>query len=425
MDEQINIKPDASSPANILPTPTPRRAHVRRVFLRAVEQRPFLTVRSLGAFFSPVMTGKPAVRIEVCTDEDIKRLQDDQSVEVFEDFQFEPLVRWWERDDSAFGPMLPPWQTKAQHDVMEHINAPKAWEISKGKGVTIAIVDTGVDKSFVKFAQMSQDSFCPLPDADPWADGVGHGTMCASIACAGAKARYRGVAPEATLLSARSTFAATDLYLIYRHLIDRKRAGAFPGGLVVSNSFGHYACQAPTFADEKPFPEAHPFVDLVRECIKEGIVFVFAAGNAHADLFCHNAASSDTPNTIWATNSIDEVVTVGTVDWDETNQNAGAHANSSRGPGDWSKKKNKPDVVAPTYGEVAWGTDYKKMEWWGTSGACPQVAGLAALLLAKNPSLLPAQILQAVRDSARPLAGRPASCVGAGIIDCEKALKML
>ena len=249
--------------------------------------------------------------------------------------------------------------------------------------------------------------------------------MCASIACAGATAKYRGVAPEATLLSARSTFAATDLYLIYRHLIDRKRARAFPGGLVVSNSFGHNLCQAPTFGDGKPLPEAHPFVELVRECVKEGIVFVFAAGNAHADLCCNNAASSDTPNTIWATNSIDEVITVGTVNWDETNQSEGAHANSSRGPGDWSKKKNKPDVVAPTYGEVAWGAGYETREWWGTSGACPQVAGLAALMLAKKPGLTPAQILQAVRDGARTLTGKPANCVGAGLIDCEKALKML
>jgi subtilisin family serine protease len=159
--------------------------------------------------------------------------------------------------------------------------------------------------------------------------------------------------------------------------------------------------------------------------VKEGIVFVFAAGNAHADLCCKNPASNDSPNTIWATNSIDEVITVGTVDWEETNQNEGAHANSSRGPGDWSKNKSKPDVVAPTYGEVAWGSGFRKMEWWGTSGACPQAAGLAALMLAKKPSLTPAQILQAVRESARRLTGKPPNCVGAGIIDCENALKML
>jgi hypothetical protein len=422
MDEDLEVNADESIQQIALPTP--RNAHVRRVFIRAVEQRPFLTAGSLGAFYYPIMTGKPAVRIEICTDDDIKRLHDDKSVEVFEDFQFEPLVPWWQQSSgvSALTPQV--WQSKTQQHVMEHIKAPKAWETSTGKGVTIAIVDSGVDGTVTGFADKSPDSFCPLPDTNPWVDSIGHGTMCASIACAGETAKYRGVAPQARLLSARSTFAATDLYLIYRHLIDRKRAGAFAGGLVVSNSFGHNACLAPAFADGKTFPEAHPFVDLVRECIKEGILFVFAAGNANADL-CKNEATSDTPNTIWATNSIDEVITVGTVDWEETNQSAGAHANSSRGPGDWSRKKNKPDVVAPTYGEVTWGGGYQTMEWWGTSGACPQVAGLAALMLEKKPSLTPAQILQAVREGARPLAGKPVNCVGAGIIDCEKTLRML
>src|SRR5689334_11730918 len=113
MDEQIKINSDPPSPPNVVPMPTPQRAHVRRVFIRALEQRPFLAVRSLGAFFSPVMSGKPAVRIEVCTDDDIKRLHDDKSVEVFEDFQFEPMLRWWERESSGLGPMLPAWQSKA------------------------------------------------------------------------------------------------------------------------------------------------------------------------------------------------------------------------------------------------------------------------------------------------------------------------
>ena len=51
--------------------------------------------------------------------------------------------------------------------------------------------------------------------------------------------------------------------------------------------------------------------------------------------------------------------------------------------------------------------------------------GGGSLALATKPSLTPAQILKAVRESARPLPGKPANCVGAGIIDCDKALKML
>jgi subtilisin family serine protease len=61
------------------------------------------------------------------------------------------------------------------------------------------------------------------------------------------------------------------------------------------------------------------------------------------------------------------------------------------------------------------------MPWWGTSGACPQVAGLAALLLAVSPGLSPAQVADLIRKTCRPL-GASATCVGAGLIDCEAAV---
>lgn len=417
-DEHLPV-PSASQ----VPEVTPRAAAVRRVFVRARQAPPLLGLGTVGAIFAPFSMSGPAVRIELHTDDEIKRLADQKHVEVFEDFQFAPFdvppQEWWKRAPRLGAMMPPPWMSKTQADVMEHINAPQAWPESTGVGVTIAIVDTGVDVSIERFAYKSEHSISPVDDK-PWIDPVGHGTMCAAVACAGTEqAKYRGVAPNATLLSARSDFAATDLFLIYRHLLDLKRAGAFPGGLVVSNSYGHYSCAAPDF------PDGHPFVDVIRECVREGIVFVFAAGNNHAAGLCKYPAADEGPNTIWAMNGIDEVITVGTVDWTESNRRDGEHANSSRGPGDWSTRKDKPDVVAPTYGEVAWGGSHVPMEWWGTSGACPQVAGMAALLLAKKPDLTPAQILQIVRGSARMLPDSPAACVGAGIIDCGKALKLL
>jgi serine protease AprX len=302
---------------------------------------------------------------------------------------------------------------------MEHVKAPNTWPLSRGDGVTIAIVDTGTDASRPEFQRRSPHSYAPTL-SDPWKDLKGHGTMCAAIACGSNEGggRYNGVAPGATLLSARSTLRATDLYPLYEHLLEHKLEGSFDKGLVVSNSFALEVCQTPTYS------QRHPYADLVRACVRNGIVFVFAAGNNHADVCCGYPESNDHPNTIWAVNSIDEVITVGTVDWDESNQTPGrAHANSSRGSGQWSTRGDKPDVVAPTYGEVAWGAGYEHMEWWGTSGACPQVAGLVALLLSQNPALTPDQIRNIIRSSARSLPGQSQNCVGAGIIDCEKALE--
>lgn len=306
-------------------------------------------------------------------------------------------------------------------DVMDHNRASKAWSQSQGEAVTIAVVDTGTDGSMTEFPDRSPHSYAPS-FASPWADTVGHGTMCAAIACGtnAAGGRYNVVAPKATLLTARSTLFASDLYLIYQELLKHKRAGEFQKGLVVSNSYGLYTCTPPSY------PQGHPYVDLVRKCLSEGMVFVFAAGNNHAFGLCNYPEADDHPNTIWAVNSIDEIICVGTVDWNESNDSAGGeHANSSRGPGQWSTRLDKPDVVAPTYGEVVWGGGYQKMEWWGTSGACPQVSGLAALLLSKDPSLTPDQIRTVIRSSARKLTGKPANCVGSGIIDCEAAITMV
>ena len=68
-----------------------------------------------------------------------------------------------------------------------------------------------------------------------------------------------------------------------------------------------------------------------------------------------------------------------------------------------------------------WGSGYQVMEWWGTSGACPQVAGLAALILGVAPTLKPAQVGDIIRATCRDI-HLPKACAGAGLIDCEAAV---
>lgn len=399
-----------------------------KVFVRAKAQSYVSEVAHLHERTKPVVSKEDEhVIIADLPEDTVQKIRESDHFEVYEDIRFRPIGSpdpdigdWWaRRGGQAQTTISAPWSSLSQSDVMDHIRVPSAWSVSRGNNVTIAVVDTGTDGSVPEFQRRSPYSYAPSY-SNPWEDLIGHGTMCAAIACGSdvSGGRYNGVAPDATLLTARSTLYATDLYLIYEHLLRHKRAGSFDKGLVVSNSYGLYVCTAPTFV------AGHSYVDLVRECVQNGIVFVFAAGNNHAFEGCGHPEADDHPNTIWAVNSIDEVITVGTVDREESNQATGrAHANSSRGPGQWSTRADKPDVVAPTYGEVAWGGGYRHMEWWGTSGACPQVAGLAALLLSRDPSLTPGDIQTIVRSSARELAAKPQNCVGAGIIDCLEALQ--
>ena len=64
------------------------------------------------------------------------------------------------------------------------------------------------------------------------------------------------------------------------------------------------------------------------------------------------------------------------------------------------------------------------MEWWGTSGACPQVADLAALLLEKDHTLTPNQVYDKIRRSCRDI-GLASDCQGFGIIGCKAALTLI
>jgi hypothetical protein len=83
-----------------------------------------------------------------------------------------------------------------------------------------------------------------------------HGSMCACIGTATTSAggRYDGVAPDATLLSARTNLLATDIFKLYDWVIARKKSGAIPGPVVMSNSYGLYTCSAPS-----GLPQDHPY----------------------------------------------------------------------------------------------------------------------------------------------------------------------
>ena len=70
-----------------------------------------------------------------------------------------------------------------QNDVVEHVNAPQAWESTRGEGVTIAIVDTGISAVHAEFPDWKRSPHSlSFAFDDPWSDPKGHGSMCASAA---------------------------------------------------------------------------------------------------------------------------------------------------------------------------------------------------------------------------------------------------
>jgi len=300
-------------------------------------------------------------------------------------------------------------------DVIERIRAREAWELSRGAGITIAVVDTGINGERPEFpAGKRQGAWQPLGDT-PWTDWDGHGTMCACVAAGTTEedGAFDGVAPDAGLIACKTHFYDSELASAYDYLIDRTERDGLR--IVATNSFGRHTGSPP------PEPSDSDFLPALDEAIRKGISVFFSAGNNHH--LANGLPDQCHPNTIWLYKSRADVMTVATCKLDGS-----MWFYSSRGPGQLHGEPNmspKPDITAPTpeHGSVVYGDEILAFpDGWGTSGACPQVAGLAALLLGADGGLGRDALFRLIRATAVPLGHGP-GCEGAGLIDCMAALQ--
>src|SRR5690606_2432242 len=80
--------------------------------------------------------------------------------------------------------------------VTDQIQAPAAWETTRGEGVTVAVIDTGISEHpFFEDKNVERGYSIFSEEEDAWNDQDGHGTHVA--------ATVLSVAPEATILPVR------------------------------------------------------------------------------------------------------------------------------------------------------------------------------------------------------------------------------
>lgn len=310
-------------------------------------------------------------------------------------------------------------------DVLQAVKAPEVWERTRGAGASVIVIDTGVSSAMkaIGAARQSDVDVCGEYSGNNWQDDVGHGSMCAAIAAGSRRdgGKYSGVAPEATVISARSNLRTDDLFDIYDEIHFRFLEKQISGPCVVLNCYGYHQCTSPDVG------RIEPLLSKIRRMSADGIPFIFAAGNNHKTPSMHNPTDHE-PRSIWGMNALECALTVGAVgkiDQRYTNIHGDIpHFASSRGPCQWDDRHLKPDIVAPCYGEVPWGDGFRRPAWWGTSGSAPLAAGLAALLLSVKPDLTPAALWDIMRDSAEPLNIHP-YCAGKGMLNCQKAFATL
>ncbi|MFF0269137.1 S8 family serine peptidase [Kribbella sp. NPDC004536] len=286
------------------------------------------------------------------------------------------------------------------------IGAPTAWKAGyTGKGVPVAVLDTGIDKSHPDLATqvVGMKNFTDSPDGDHF----GHGTHVASTiagTAAASNGKYKGVAPNARLYDGKvcdDGGSCQDSAI----LAGMEWAAKDIKAKVVNLSLGG-----------TDTPGIDPLEEAVnRLTAQTGTLFVIAAGN-------------DGPGerTIGSPGSADSALTVGAVD----KQNGLADF-SSRGPriGDGAVK---PDISAPGVSIVAAkakdsvigepvGDQYLRLD--GTSMATPHVAGSAAILAQEHPTWKAAELKGALMGSAKPAADQTAFEQGAGRVDVAKGIK--
>ncbi|WP_250033358.1 S8 family peptidase [Paractinoplanes maris] len=272
------------------------------------------------------------------------------------------------------------------------ISTASAWTKSTGAGVTVAVLDSGVDAKHPDLAANVLPGYDAIADkAEASSDPHGHGTHVAGTIAAvtGNGVGISGIAPHTNILPVR--VLAKDGSGFMSDAAEGIIWAADHGANVINMSLG--ATKA-----------VSAVTNAITYARSKGVVVVAAAGNERAKGSPTSYPAADAGVIgVAATDSADKVATY---------SNAGSYV----------------DIAAPgtsilsTYPTALGGkTGYVSMS--GTSMASPHVAAVAALLKAYQPSLTPDQVEAALKSSAVDLGtkGRD-NDFGAGRIDAAAAL---
>src|SRR4051812_16476605 len=293
--------------------------------------------------------------------------------------------------------------------------APEAWARATGRGVTVAVIDTGIAGDLPDFrdgagASRVTGSAVVNPAAHTASDRFGHGTHVAGIiagdggrrtdALAG---RYVGVAPDANLVSIK-----IDDDQGHATVLD-----AIDGLQFAVDHKDEYGIRVVNLSLESTVAGSYrtdPLDAAVEAAWFHGLVVVAAAGNRGRSVDAVQYAPGNDPF----------AVTVGAVD-----------DRGTRGIGDdqvakWSSQGTtqdgvaKPELTAPgsqIVSTIAPGSAYLKQcpecvvdgayfRAGGTSMSAPVVAGVVALVLQAHSEWTPDQVKWALTNTSRLLKNR-------------------
>jgi membrane-anchored mycosin MYCP len=328
-----------------------------------------------------------------------------------------------------------PVADQVQSTQLEALGLPSVWQLTRGAGQTVAVIDTGVSRHRLLPRLVAGGDYVSTGDGTDDCDG--HGTIVAGIIGAvpdEGKRTFGGVAPDATIVAIRQSsnrFHAADDpggsgFGDVDTLAMAVRTAADMGATVINvSSVACTSVQDPL--DDRVLGAALSYAVDVKNA-----VVVAAAGNVGAPGQCRDQNPLADParpgRPDWTDVNVvvspgwydDYVLTVGSVD---------ANGNGSRFSlaGPWVDVAAQGENVASLHpgGEGLVDTltvDGAEGPILGTSYAAPVVSGIAALVRAYAPELTARQVMQRIEGTAHRAPSGWDPVVGHGIVDALAAV---
>jgi subtilisin family serine protease/subtilisin-like proprotein convertase family protein len=283
-----------------------------------------------------------------------------------------------------------------------HANVEAAHAVTRGEGITIAVIDDGIDIDHAEFGGAGKlvaprDIVLKSDDPRPRRADNNHGTACAGVACANGGQGASGVAPAARLMPIRlqaglGSHAEAEAF----------RYAADQGADIISCSWGpndgEWWNPADPVHQQVVQPPAHTKLALEYAATQgrsgKGCLILFAAGNGNEPVDNDGYASHPAVLAIAACNDRGKrsvYSDFGKALWCSFPSSDFDFADEQRPapltPGIWTTDRVGTEGYNPGRLQDGDAAGLFTNSFGGTSSACPGAAGVAALVLSANPAL--------------------------------------